>query len=125
MTFIEQAGFFAWPIIVCAALSFTLAVVSAQRLARGDAADARTATGIDGVLFWGGFAAVVGLLGTLGGVAQAAQAIERAGEVSTPLVWAGLRVALHPLLMGLLAFCVALLGWFALRTRQYRAVAGD
>lgn len=122
MNFIREAGFFAWPILVCAVLSAVFAFVSLQRLARGEAAEPRTATGIDGVLFWGGFSAVVGLLGTLGGVAQAARAIELAGQVSTPLVWGGLRVALHPLLMGLLAFGLALLCWYALRSRQIRGL---
>lgn len=80
------------------------------------------------MLFWGVFGAVVGLLGTLGGVAQAAAAIEAAGSVSPSLAWGGLRVALHPLLMGLLLLSVSLLLWFALRARrgaQLRPASAD
>lgn len=116
--FITDAGFTSYPILICAALMVALAVRGFLRLDRGEAADPRTTTGIDAVLFWGAFGAVVGLLGTLGGIAQAAGAIERAGGVDAGLAWGGLRVALHPLLMGLLLFSVALLLWFALRTRQ-------
>lgn len=125
MNFIAEAGFTSYPILICAALTVGLAVRGFLRLGRGEAADPRTATGIDAVLFWGGFGAVVGLLGTLGGIAQAAGAIARAGGVDAGLAWGGLRVALHPLLMGLLLFSVALLLWFALRTRRVGQVAGE
>lgn len=125
MNFIAEAGFTSYPILLCAALTVGLSVRAFLRLGRGEAADPRTATGIDAVLFWGAFGAVVGLLGTLGGVAQAAGAIERAGGVDAGLAWGGLRIALHPLLMGLLLFSVALLLWFTLRTRQVGQLAAE
>lgn len=125
MNFITEAGVTSYPILLCAALTVGLAIRGFLRLGRGEAADPRTATGIDAVLFWGAFGAVVGLLGTLGGIAQAAGAIERAGGVDAGLAWGGLRIALHPLLMGLLIFSVALLLWFTLRTRQVGQLATE
>lgn len=118
MNFITEAGFTSYPILVCAALTVGLAIRAHLRIGTADPSDARTVAGIDAVLFWGVFGAVVGLLGTLGGVAQAAGAIERAGSVSPSLAWGGLRVALHPLLMGLTLLSAALLLWFALRARR-------
>lgn len=50
---------------------------------------------IDAVLFWGGFAALLGLIGTLGGVGVMARSIEQAGSVSAPVAWFGLRAGLR------------------------------
>lgn len=127
MNFIAEAGFTSYPILLCAALTLGLAVRAFLRPS-DTAPDPGTIAGIDAVLFWGVFGAVVGLLGTLGGVAQAAAAIEAAGSVSPSLAWGGLRVALHPLLMGLLLLSVSLLLWFALRARrgaQLRPASSD
>lgn len=118
MNFITEAGFTSYPILLCAALTLGLGIRAHLRMARAESSDALSSAGIDAVLFWGVFGAVVGLLGTLGGVAQAAGAIERAGSVSPSLAWGGLRVALHPLLMGLTLLSVSLLLWFALRARR-------
>ena len=125
MTFIQEAGYMAWPILACAVIALTLAGRSWMRLGREEANLLQTAAGIDGVLFWGSFGAVIGLLGTLIGISIAAQSIEMAGSVSTPLVWGGLRVALHPLLMGLVLLSVSLLTWFVLRGRLVGQTIGD
>lgn len=125
MSFFVDGGFAMWPVLVCGGLAVVLAAVQWTRLRPDQADDARIATGIDAVLFWGTFGAVVGLLGTLGGIAQAARAIEMAGGVSAPLAWGGLRVALHPLLLGLGMFVLSLPLWFGLRARRAGLTAGD
>jgi hypothetical protein len=54
-----------------------LAVRSWLRVRSAAPGDPVVETGIDAVLFWGGWGALVGVLGTVGGIAQEAGAIER------------------------------------------------
>ena len=117
MNFIREAGFFSYPILLCGALSLGLAIRGFIRLGRGIAVPDPH----DAVLFWGAFAAVLGVIGTLGGIAQAAGALQNAGAVSAPVIWGGFRIALHPVLMGLLILCVSALLWFTLRSRRVAA----
>lgn len=67
------------------------------------------------ILFWGGTAAVLGLLGTVVGLLQMAHAIQRAGSTTPQLVWGGVGVSLVSLIFGLLILLVAGLGWLAFR----------
>ena len=70
------------------------------------------------------YGVVLGILGTLVGIAQAATAIQAAGgTVQSALVWGGVRVALITVIFGFLIFSVALVAWFVLRVRYRRAVA--
>lgn len=119
-------GFFMWPILISALLVLALAAVAATRLTkhdRGPAPELRAS--IDAILFWGGFAAILGVLGTTGGIAQMARAIERAGGASAALVWGGVQIALVTTLFGLAVLLVALVLWygltFAARERMHPA----
>jgi hypothetical protein len=58
-----------------------------------------------------------GVLGTLIGITIAAQAIEAAGNISTSLVWGGIKVALITSEFGMLILVVAALIWFGLQFR--------
>lgn len=108
-------GFFMWPIAAAAVLVLGLAATAATRLTR-DGADPgpELRSRIDAILFWGGFAAVLGVLGTTGGIAQMARAIEVAGGASAALVWGGVQLALVTTLFGLAVLIVSLLLWYAL-----------
>lgn len=75
------------------------------------------------MLFWGGFASVLGLIGTLGGVAQMARWLEQAGDASATVVWGGIRVALIPTAFGLIMLAVCLLAWYGLRATLRRQSA--
>lgn len=119
----RQGGYIMWPVLLAAIAAAVLAVRSwlGLRATRAQA-DPVLETRIDAVLFWGGWAAVVGVLGTLVGIAMAARAIERIGRVSESLVWGGIRVALIPTVFGLLVLIVALVVWFALRVAYRRGM---
>jgi len=111
-------GFSRWPLAFSVVVIAGLTLYSSYRLLRpGASADLRTKAFVDAVLFWGGFAAVWGVLGTLIGVTIAAQAIEAAGDVSTSLVWGGIKVAMLTSLFGMLIMVVSSLIWFALQLR--------
>ena len=120
MTVIEvfQAlGVIRWPLVFSLIAVVALALVS-LRLVKSDAMPDRHAkTWIDAILFWGGFAAVTGVLGTLVGIVIAAQAIESTGALSGTLVWGGIRVALLSSVVGTLLLAFASLLWFGLQCR--------
>lgn len=111
-------GFIRWPLAFSLLVVVLLAAWSAARLFRAGARpDLQTRTWMDGILFWGGFAVISGVLGTLVGVVNAAHAIEAAGEVSAPVVWGGMRVALLSSVVGMLILSFAALMWFGLQIR--------
>jgi hypothetical protein len=122
MEFIADGGFFMYPLLLAAALVVVLAVRSGIRVRRASGPDPVLETGIDATLFWGGWALLLGLFGTFGGVYQASGMIARAQETSARLIWSGIRVALNTTLLGLAIFIVAALAWFGLRS-WYRRVA--
>lgn len=94
-------GVMMYPIALSAVAALAYAGWSAWRLWRGDArVDARVEAGVDGILFWGGFALLLGILGTVIGIARAAQTIEILGEVHATLVWGGIKVALITTIWG-------------------------
>lgn len=113
----QSGGYIMW-VILAAAGAMIWRTASAVVSLRRRAADVRGE--IDSVAFWGGFAALLGVLGTVAGLSQAARAIARAGEVDAALAWSGIGVTLITTLFGLATFALALLIWVALRAVQAR-----
>jgi biopolymer transport protein ExbB/TolQ len=105
-------------VVVTAAIVVLMTLRSLHAVARARPEDrALLETRIDSILFWGVFAAIPGLLGTLGGLAQMAGAIEAAGTVNPALLWGGVRVALSTTIAGTSVLGVALPAWYLLRRR--------
>lgn len=123
ITFIREGGVIMWPLLLVTLVVGVLAVRSWLRLRGGAASGVTVATGIDAVLFWGAYAVVLGVLGTLMGITQAAGAIEQMGQVSAALAWGGIKIAISTTIYGLLVFAIALLLWFWLRVRHRRQLA--
>lgn len=121
----ESMGFMRWPLFFSFLAVVILALWSAIRLFRpGATPDLRTKAWLDAILFWGGFALISGVLGTLVGIIIASQAIEAAGEVSTTLVWGGIKVALLTSAFGAMILGFAALLWFVLQLR-WRLLAAE
>lgn len=114
----ESMGFMRWPLAFSLVAVVLLSLYSAGRLLRpGAGPDLLTKAWLDAVLFWGGFAMIAGVLGTLVGVVIAAQSIEAAGTVSTSLVWGGIKVAMLTSAFGTLILAFSALMWFGLQLR--------
>ncbi|MFW6201103.1 MAG: MotA/TolQ/ExbB proton channel family protein [Gemmatimonadota bacterium] len=119
---LADGGFVMYPLFVIVAAILVLIARGAWRVGAGESsggaegADPALEVGIDAILFWGAFGVVVGVVGTLVGIVEAAQAMELAGEVSPALAWGGIKVSLIPTIFSLLVFGIAVLGWFVLRT---------
>lgn len=126
----QSGGVSMWPVLVAGLIAVGLAVDAWRRLAPdalATGAAGRVRGRIDAVLFWGVFAVLVGLIGTLVGVGVLARAVARAGEagreLSSAVIWDGLGVTLPPLLLGLAVLLVAMGLWFGLRTLFRKRVA--
>ena len=114
----EAMGFIRWPIAFALLCVVLLTAYSSARLWRpGAVADLLTKAWLDAILFWGGFAMIAGVLGTLVGIVIAAQSIEAAGSVSTTLVWGGIKVAMLSSAFGTLILGGSAILWFALQLR--------
>lgn len=119
----EALGVIRWPLTFSLLAVTTLALWSLRLVWPGAMPDRHARTWIDAILFWGGFAAVTGVLGTLVGIIIAAQAIETMGALSDTLIWGGIKVALLSSALGTLILAVASLLWFALQLRWRLLVA--
>jgi hypothetical protein len=114
----NSMGFIRWPLALSLLAVVLLTLYSAGRLYRsGASADLLTKAWLDAVLFWGGFAMIAGVLGTLVGIVIAAQAIEAAGAVSTSIAWGGIKVAMLTSAFGTLILAFSALLWFWLQLR--------
>ncbi len=114
----NSLGFIRWPLAFSLLASVLLSLYSVGRLYRpGASADLLTKAWLDAVLFWGGFAMIAGVLGTLVGIVIAAQSIEAAGAVSTSLAWGGIKIAMLASALGTLILAFSALLWFGLQLR--------
>lgn len=115
-----------WPLLFSLLMIVGLAFWCARRLTGMNAAtsaSARTKAWIDAILFWGVFALIAGLLGTLVGTVGTANAIELAGEAQNSTVWAGIELALMSSAVGVVILALASLAWFSLQLRWRLLVA--
>ncbi len=114
----NEIGFIRWPLTFSFFAVVGLALMSAATLfGRNAVAGLVAKTWVDAILFWGGFAAISGVLGGIVGVIIAFQSIEAAGEVSATLIAGGIKVALLSSSFGVLILGFAALLWFALQFR--------
>ena len=120
----NDGGFMMWPITFCGIAVVALAGRAMWRM-RAGSIEPSTAVraGIDGVLFWGVYAAVLGVLGTVVGVTIAAMAVEAAGEAHVRLISGGIKVALITTIYGMLILLGGSLLWFGLRQWHHREAA--
>jgi hypothetical protein len=115
---LESMGFMRWPIAFSLLCVVLLSAYTIGRLFRpGASPDLLTKAWLDAILFWGGFAMIAGVLGTLVGIVIAAQSIEAAGAVSAVLVWGGIKVAMLTSAFGTLILAASALLWFGLQLR--------
>lgn len=113
-----------WLVLGAGLAGLGLAVDAGRKVIGGAADAAGLRAEVDGVLFWGGFASVLGVIGTLVGVALTARYVEQAGDASADVIWGGIRVALIPTVFGLLVLAVCLLAWYGLRSALREGTAG-
>ena len=122
----QSLGFIRWPLTLSILAVVALSALSCYRLFKPGAwGDLRSKVWVDAILFWGGFAMISGVLGTVVGIILAAQAIEAAGSISTSLLWGGVKVALLSSALGLTILFFSSLSWFGLQFRWRMLVAAE
>ncbi len=122
----NDIGFIRVPLMFSFLVVVGLALFSAVRLFRpGATPDLHSKAWLDAILFWGGFASISGLLGTLVGFTIATQSVEAAGEVNVTLMWGGIKVSMLGSLFGVLILAFAALLWFVLQLRWRLLVADE
>lgn len=121
--FIRMGGVPMYLLVVVTLVVVGIALLSALRLRGVAAPDRALEARIDGVLFWGAYAALLGVLGTVVGFFQTGGMIQQAGEASSQLIWGGVRLALTTSIAGLVIFALALIVWYALRSAYRGRVA--
>lgn len=119
----EALGVIRWPLTFSLLVVVALALWSLALVRRSAMPGRHAKAWIDAILFWGGFAAISGVLGTLIGIIITFQFIELAGEVRAALVAGGIKVALLSSALGTLILAVASLLWFGLQLRWRFLVA--
>ena len=121
MTFFREMGFIAYPLTIVAAF-LAIEIVRAAREVLGGGAPSAAATSarIHPVLLWGVLAAVLGVLGTVIGVFQMAEALSRVESATPTLIWGGIKVALGSTIVGMLLMGIAAIAWLTLQFRNGR-----
>jgi biopolymer transport protein ExbB/TolQ len=111
-------GFHRWPLSLLAVVIAVLIVRKAIALfGRPDPADPDLAAGVDAIVFWGGVAAVLGVLGQLTGIYKALQVIIRASEISPRVIAMGFAQSFTTTIAGLVILLGSAVAWIILRGR--------
>lgn len=101
---------------VIAIIILVLATVKTVQLSGAAADRATLERGLDAVLFWGAFCAVLGFLGQVLGHYKSLNVIIHAERIDPRLVFMGMAEALTSTIAGMTILLVSSLVWFALRT---------
>jgi len=116
MTFFREMGVMAYPLTVVAGF-LAVEIVRAAKATADSVPGSSSATSarIHPVLLWGTLGAVLGILGTTVGVAQAAGVLAQISNASPGLIWGGIKVALSTSIVGLCLLGIASIAWLTLQ----------
>ena len=124
-----QAGPTAPPLVLLTLVIFGLAIYRfIQVVQSGATKGPALQAGINTILFWGCFSAVLGLFGQFSWITKALRVIADAPRINPRLVYLGLYESFLSTLMGMFILLLASLIWLVLRTfymRLPRAAEGD
>jgi len=110
-----SGGVLMWPLLVIGIGVLYLGARTGWLLARSESRPLEAERALQSILFWGGMSLVLGLLGTVVGIVQIAQAVALTGAVEARLVWGGFGLSLMTLIFGLVILTTSLLLWIVLR----------
>lgn len=114
-----QGGFLMFPLVFIALVIFGIFLRSFWHLFVRRGSDSVVIQScLDGLLFWGGFAVVIGVLGSVVGYNKAMAMIAARGLVNPRAVWIGTAEGMVSSITGLLVLAVAGAMWYLLRWRH-------
>ena len=116
-----QGGLLMFPLVFIVFVLFLIVLRTMWHLfVRGGSDTAVIQSCLDGLLFWGGFAVVIGVLGSVVGYSKALSVVAARGLVSPRALWIGAAEGMVSSIAGLLALAVAGVFWYLLRWRFLR-----
>jgi hypothetical protein len=111
-----EGGFLMFPLVFILLVLFLIVLhILWHILIRGGTDTAVIQNGLDGLLFWGGFAVIIGALGTVVGYHKAMAHMAAHGLSSYRALWIGTAEGMVSSIAGLLVLTVAGALWFVLR----------
>ncbi len=116
--FFPDMGYIRYPMYVATLFMLVQVVRATLQLKQSPAS--RSSITTHTILVWGVLIALLGVLGTVVGMAVAGQIIEHAGDIAPGLVAGGIKVALYSTIFGLLLLTFAVVAWLVLQTLQRR-----
>ena len=121
-----EGGFLMWPLVLIVLVLLGLVLRTLwELLFRGGTNTTLVQSGLDGLLFWGGFAVIIGVLGSVTGYHKSMSAMVAHGVANPRYIWVGAAEGLVPGIAGLAVLMVAGICWYILRWKslEHRRIA--
>ncbi len=116
-----QGGILMWPLVLIVLVLFGIVLRALWHLyVKGGNDAVAIQSCLDGLLFWGGFAVVIGMLGSAIGYHRAMTAVVQRGLVNPVALWIGTAEGMVSSIAGLLLLIVAGALWYVLRWRYLK-----
>lgn len=116
-----QGGLLMWPLVLIVLVILGIAVRACWHLfVRGGSDTFAIQSCLDGLLFWGGFSVIIGVLGSAVGYNKGIVALAQRGLANPRALWAGGAEGLVSSITGLLILAGAGMCWYVLRWQHLR-----
>jgi len=120
-----QGGLLMWPLVFIVLILFGIVVRATWHIVvRGGSDAAAVQNCLDGLLFWGGFAVIVGVLGSAIGYHRGVSAVVERGLVNPRALWIGTAEGMVTSIAGLVVLAFAGVCWYGLRWRALQTRHG-
>jgi hypothetical protein len=111
-----EGGFVMWVLALIVLVLLGLVLRTLWELVfRGGTNTTLVQSGLDGLLFWGGFAVIIGVLGSAAGYHKSLSAMAAHGVANPRFIWMGAAEGLVSGVAGLSVLMVAGICWYILR----------
>lgn len=116
-----QGGLLMWPIVLIGLVIYCILLRTLWHLyVRGGSNAVTIQSCLDGLLFWGGFAVIIGVLGSVIGYHKSMTVLAARGLAHPKYLWAGAAEGMVSAIAGLLILAVSGALWYVLRWQFLR-----
>lgn len=116
-----EGGFLMYPLVLVVLVIFGIVIrILWQLFVRSGNDTAEIQNGLDGLLFWGGFAVIVGVLGSAVGSHKSMTILAAKGLANPKYLWAGAAEVMISSIAGLVVLATSGTLWYVLRWRFLR-----
>lgn len=124
LNFYRSGGAVGWLLVILTFVILVLVLWKVVKLSTGTVTPGVAwEAGLNAILFWGAFAAVLGFLSQCLGIYNMMVAISRADEIAPGVVAQGFLISFTPTLLGLVVLAFSALCWYGLRAWSQRLAA--